>query len=142
MDSWPTDSDAPIHGGGLAAAVERGALARTDWTSDGTLLSAEAFAARRGVTVGQLEALEARGEVFALEVDNARWYPAELLRVSPDDAAVLCAAAAGLEPSQRLVFLIRRHGALGGVTASAAIADGGMNRVLALVSAWLTEAAR
>lgn len=139
MEQQPNYDAYAGHRGGLAAAIQRGALAREEWTRDGTLLSAAEFAARRRLTLMDLVALEARGELFSLEVDDARWYPAELAHMGASDAAALSAALAGLEPTAKLVFLMRRHGTLGGTTVATAIANGGINRVLALAAAWRAE---
>jgi len=79
---------------------------------------------------------EARRELFALEVDGARWYPSELLKLSPSDAAGLCRALSGDDETSKLIVLMRTHGALAGRTATAAIAQGQLARVLQLSSAW------
>jgi hypothetical protein len=139
MEPQPNYDAYAAHRGGLAAAIRRGAFAREEWTRDGTLLSAPEFAARRRLTPMELVALEARGELFSVEVDDARWYPAELLRIGAGDAAALTAALAGLEPTAKLVFLLRRHGAFGGATVVTMLANSGINRVLALAAAWRAE---
>lgn len=127
------------HRGGLAAAIQRGALAQEEWTRDGTLLSAAEFAEKRRLTPTELAALEAEGELFSVQVGDARWYPAELAHMGASDSAALSAALAGLEPTAKLVFLMRRHGTLGGMTVATALANCGINRVLALAAAWRTE---
>ena len=141
MEQQPSAVTPAASRGGLAAAIERGKLARRQWTLDGTLLSQKTFAARRDMAPDALVALEAQGRVFSLEIDGVRWYPAELLRMDAGDAEALCAALAELEPTVKLGFLMRRHGALAGMTAASSIAEGGINRVLALASAWRSEAA-
>lgn len=122
--------------GGLAQAMERGRAARRSWTQDGTLLSAADYAARRGVEPAALQHLEGRGELYSLEVDGARWYPSELLKIAADDAAALCKELAGYEPAGQLIFVMRKHGSLNGRTATAAINDGEQARVLQLARAW------
>lgn len=142
MEPQPNPAKYATQHGGLAGAVERGELARHQWTLDGTLLSPEVFAARRGLTAMELSQLEADGELFSLEVGGARWYPAELLRIGSDDGAALCAALRELGPTEKLIFLMRGHGALGGMTVAHATVAGGINRVLDLAAEWRAECLR
>lgn len=142
MESQPNPAAYAAQHGGLARAVERRELVRHQWRLDGTLLSPEVFATRRGVTPVELSQLEAGGQLFSLEVGGVRWYPAELLRMSPGDAAALSAALGALAPTEKLIFLMRDHGALGGMTVVDAVAAGGINRVLALAAAWCSEQGR
>lgn len=142
MESQPNPAKYAALHGGLAGAVERGELVRHQWALDGTLLSPEVFAARRGVVAVELSQLEAGGQLFSLEVGGARWYPAELLRMSPNDEAALCAAMRELRPTEKLIFLMRDHGALGGMTVAHAIAAGDINRVLDLAAEWRAECLR
>lgn len=125
--------------GGLIGAIERGRAARQAWTQDGTLLTSGAYAAARGISPAALPELEARGELFSLDVDGARWYPSELLKLSPDEAAALCRELTGDDRSRQLVFLMRTHGALGGCTVAAALAQGQLAAVLRLAHAWRHE---
>jgi len=120
---------------GFAGALARGHAARQAWTQDGTVLTAAEFSAKRGITAADLATLEHRGELFSLTIDDARWYPTELLKLSPDESAVLCRALAGDDPATQLIFLMREHGALGGQTVTAAIGTGQLARVLQLVHA-------
>lgn len=122
--------------GGLDGAIERGRAAQQAWIQDGTLVCAHDYAARRGLTLDALPLLEASGELFSIDIDTARWYPAELLRLGQEDAAALCRALSGDDAMRQLVFLMRRHGALGGNTVTAAIAQGRLAQVLELASSW------
>lgn len=142
MEYQPNPATYAVRHGGLAGAVERGELVRHQWTLDGTLLSPEDFAARRGVVAVELSQLEAGGQLFSLEVGGTRWYPAELLRMSPNDEAALCAAMRELGPAEKLIFLMRDHGALGGMPVADAIAAGGINRALDLAAEWRAECVR
>jgi uncharacterized protein (DUF433 family) len=134
-----TRIDPPRPDGGLAGALERGRAARRAWMHDGTLLSAADYAAHGGVEPGALQLLEGRGELFALEVDGGRWYPAELLKLSAEDAAALCKELAGEEAARQLIFVMRKHGALGGQTVAETIGRGHLARVLQLAVAWRRE---
>jgi hypothetical protein len=125
--------------GGLTGAIERGHADRLAWTQDGTLLSAADYAAARGIPPSVLAELEARGELFSLEVEGARWYPAEPLQLSPDEAAAMCRVLTGDDPSRQLIFVMRGHGALAGQTVTAAIAQGQLAEVLRLAHSWRHE---
>lgn len=126
---------------GLAGARERGRAARLAWTQDGTVLTAADYAAARGIEPSVLPELEANGELFSLDIEGGRWYPAELLKLAPDEAVVLCRELAGMDdPSSQLVFLMRTHGALAGQTVTMAIANGRLARVLQLIHARQAQA--
>jgi hypothetical protein len=122
--------------GGLAGALERGRAARLDWTQDGTLLAAADFAAACGIPPSVLPELEACGELFSLEIEGARWYPAELLKLSPDESGAVCRTLAGNDSVRKLIFVMRQHGALGGQGAISAISKGQLAAVLRLAKAW------
>ena len=127
--------------GGFSRAVERGKLARRSWISDGIVLSPADFAVRSGVTPAVLQEMVVRGQLFSVEIDLACWYPAELLQLAPSDSEAVCTALAGLDTATQLVFVMRRHGALGGKTIADAIANGHVSQVLTLASAWRAEGA-
>ena len=125
--------------GGLTSALGRGLTARLAWTHDGTLLTATDYAAARGIPPPALPELEALGELFSLDIEGARWYPSELLKLSPDVADAVCRAMAGDEPARQLVFIMRKHGALAGRTVTEAVAQGLLSDVLRLAHAWRQE---
>lgn len=125
--------------GGLSAALERGRVARLAWTQDGTLLNPADYASARGISPSVLPELEARGELFSLDIEGARWYPAELLKLTVDEAGAVCRELAGDDLARQLIFLMRPHGALAGQTVTAAIARGELPRVLQLAHAWRHE---
>lgn len=124
---------------GLAGAQERGRLARQLWIADGVLISAAAYAASRGLSEPELAALETRGELFSVAIDGVRWYPAELLKLSHDATAALCQALGPLDDASKLVFVMRTHGALGGMTVTEAALRGQWDRVLTLAKSWGTR---
>jgi hypothetical protein len=120
----------------VAGAIERGRVAREAWTSDGTLLSAAEYAARRGVSTAELLKLETRGELFSLDIAGSRWYASGLLQLPPDVASLLCHALAGDNEAKQLIFLMRTHGALAGQTPAEAIAQGKLSEVVKLAHVW------
>lgn len=135
MNSVADTSTSPAVGG-HASAFERRHAARRRWIADGIVLSANDYAARRGISSAVLPALEASGAVFSLRIDGARWYPAELLSLSPDEATQMCRVLAGEDETRQFVFLMRVHGALAGQTVATAVAQGKLAQVLRLAQAW------
>lgn len=93
----------------------------------------------RGIPPSVLTELEARGELFSLDIAGALWYPAELLKLSTDEAGAVCRTLAGVDPARQLIFVMRKHGALAGETLTAAIAQGQLAAVLRLAHAWRHE---
>ncbi|MCW5665471.1 MAG: hypothetical protein KIT35_16685 [Piscinibacter sp.] len=118
--------------GGLRGAVERGHSAQRAWIRDGVLVSRGEFAAARGVTPEQLEVMKTEGELFTIVVDGEDWWPADLLKLSPSEAAYVCLALRMHEDAVKLLFLVRKHGALAGRTVVEAIHAGLLRRVLSL----------
>lgn len=125
--------------GGLPGAVERGRAARLAWTQDGTLLNAADYAATRDISPLVLPELEARGELFSLDIEGRRWCPSELQKLSPDQATVLCRTLAGDDAARQLIFIMRKHGALAGETVAVAIKQGQLARVLQVAHVWRHE---
>lgn len=122
--------------GGLKEATARGEQAKLDWTKDGTLLTPEAFAQRRQVPVEGLVDAEASGQLFSMHVDGRPYYLAELLKFAPADAATLCAALGTEDGASKMIFLLRRHGMLGGRTVAEAVDSGEMHEALNAAQAW------
>jgi len=121
---------------GQAAAIERGHEARRTWVSTGVLVSAKDFAERCGLTEQAVVDKTANGDLFSVLVDNDAWWPAQLLRMAHHDAVALCRALSAGDDGSKLVFLMRRHGSLGGLTAADAVAQGKLHEVLSLAQAW------
>lgn len=129
-------SKEPLFQGGLRGALERGRLAQADWVRDGVVLSSAEFAARYGVTVDALLAMETRGELFSVAVGGEHFWPAELLKLEPKVAAELCRALGDEPGSGKLIFLMRGHGALAGRSVTDAVRHGQLADVLRLARAW------
>lgn len=122
--------------GGLEVALACGRDAKREWTRDGTLLTPEVFAQARGVSVQDMRDAEVAGTFFAMVVDDAPYYLAELLKVTPTDAAAVCVALGGEEPASKVIFFMRKHGMLGGKTVAQAIEGGQLDAVLRAAKAW------
>jgi len=117
-------------------AIERSRDARRAWIRDRVVLSSAEFAAARGVASESLVALQAGGELFALNIEGDVWWPAELLKLSAADASALCRALGDTGESSKLIFVMRKHGALGGRTVTEAVANGQLADVLRLARNW------
>ena len=123
----------------LAEAIAGGQRQMGEWTVDGTLLSAEQFAERAGVSVAELANAVSTGELFALSVDGRRRYVAALLALDAAGRASLCRALGPLDGAQKLVFMLRKHGSLAGMSVTEAARHGRVARVVALAKAWVLE---
>jgi hypothetical protein len=133
IDQIPPD---PEH----AAAIERGRQRLISWTRDGTLLSPDDFAIRRGVPLSRLIEEERAGVLFALYVEGRRWYPAELLKL-PEAAAVAVCRLLRRDSVRVTIFVIRRHGFLKNRTLAEAIRDDevSLESVVSLARMWKDE---
>ena len=117
-------------------AVARGEARLVGWTQDGTLIDSAQLARAWGVRRQTLDAARGRGEVFSLWIKGQHWYPAELLKFERAVFARLHAALGAIDPSSKLIFLLHRHGALGGRTPAEAAAGGLVEEVVRLAAAW------
>lgn len=124
---------------GLAAAEVRGKAALARWVADGVLVKGDVFARARGVSRQSLGAAVRRKELFSLDVKGRRYYLAALLEVESERAASVCRALAGATDSEKVIFWLRQHGALGGKTVTAAIGAGRLARVLTLAETHAEE---
>lgn len=122
--------------GGLEGAIERGQAARRAWLREGVVLSSADFAAQLRVTPDELASLRSRGELLSVDVDGEDCWPAELLRLPLEQASLLCRSLNGCDDVAKLMFFIRRHGALGGQTAAEAAAHGRLADALSLAATW------
>jgi len=132
----PTTSSFEPAKRGISGALERGRLRLLEWEQSGTLISADQFAGLAGVPVTALPEAEARHELFSLTVDGRTLYPAELLKLEPEVATVVCYALGDLDGASKLVFLLRGHGALSGKTVADAVSQGRLDQVIALAQAF------
>lgn len=122
--------------GGLKGALARGQKTKREWTRDGTLVTPEAFAEARGASVQDLLDAEPTGSLFSMVVDDQRYYPAELLKFSSEDAEAVCRALGDEEPSSKLIFLMRKHSMLGGKTVAQFNKRDGLDAVINSAVAW------
>jgi len=127
----PQDGTAAID-----AALARGEARLVKWTQDGTLVPVSVVEDTWGIKRQSVDAARERGEIFSVFVRGQHWYPAEALRFERAALAAVVKALGDESATSKLVFLLRRHGALGGRTPAEAAEQGMQHDVLRLASAW------
>lgn len=108
---------------GLEGAIAKGVAAKEAWVRDGLLVSRELLPQRWDVSLEEIEAMVARGELFELKVGGHMRMPAVFLELPRDLVAEVnrALAEAGADAASAFVFWHRKHGALGGRTVVDAI---------------------
>jgi hypothetical protein len=89
-----------------------------------------------GLTRQGVDAALDRGEIFSIWVKGQHWYPSEALEFSRKDMQAINHALGDTAPSSKLLFLLHKHGAVGGMTAADAVSTGKLDGVLRLASQW------
>lgn len=130
----------PPGSGGLAGASARGEAARVQWVKDGLVVPGEQLAQAWGLTRQALAPAADRGEVFAVKIGNRLYYPQAFLALDRETVATVCRALGDLGASEKLMFWLREHGALGGKGVAAALDAGvAVAKVERLAAAWARE---
>ncbi len=117
-------------------AEVRGEGRLVGWTKDGTLVEGGKVEAAWGVKRETVDAARERGEIFSVWVRGQHWYPNEALKLERSSAAAITRALGDADPSSKLLFLLHKHGALGGQVPTDAVADGKFEDVLRLATDW------
>lgn len=126
--------------GGLAGATARGEAARVQWVKDGLVVPGGQLAQAWGLTRQALAPAADRGEIFAVKVGNRLYYPQAFLGMDREAVAAVCRALGDLGASEKLMFWLRDHGALGGKGVAAALEAGtDLAKVERLAAAWARE---
>ena len=126
--------------GGLVAAQARGAAARARWIEGGLVVPGPQLAQAWGIRLEALATATASGEVVSIAIDGNVYFPKALLSVDRLTAVAICLALRHLRDTERLMFWLRDHGALGGRSVAAALGAGiSTARVTALAEAWARE---
>ena len=126
--------------GGLAGATARGEAARVQWVKDDLVVSGEQLAQAWGLTRQALAPAAERGEVFAVKIGNRLYYPQAFLDLDRETVATVCRALGDLGASEKLMFWLREHGALGGRGIAVALDAGvAVAKVERLAAAWARE---
>ncbi len=135
-----TDPQQPQGTGGLAGAIARGEAARVQWVKDGLVVPGVQLAQAWGITRQALAPAADRGEVFAVKVGNRLYYPQAFLDLDRQAVAAICRALGDLGASEKLMFWLRDHSALGGRNIAAALEAGTpLAKVERLAAAWAHE---
>ena len=130
---------APV-AGGLAGAVARGEAARVGWVKDGLVVPGAQLAQAWGLTRQALTPAAERGELFAVKVGNRLYYPRSFLVLDRECVAAVCRALKAIGSTEKLMFWLRDHGALGGKSVAGALGAGvPVAKVERLASAWARE---
>ena len=120
----------------IGAAQERGEARLVKWTQDGTLVPVSVVEEAWGIKRQSVDAARERNEVFSVFVRGQHWYPAEALKLRRAELATVVKALGAESATSKLVFLLRRHGALGGRTPAEAVDQGMLHDVVRLAGAW------
>jgi hypothetical protein len=108
----------------LDVALARGTATLEEWTQDGTLIAPAQLAEAWRIGTEATEAAVERGDLFEVWVNKSRYIPAALIPLGLEQAARLCHALKGQPASEKLIFLLRPHGGLGGQTVVQALQTG------------------
>ncbi len=123
--------------GGLVAAQARGAAARARWIKERLVVPGPQLAQAWGIRLEALATATASGEVVSIAIDGNVYFPKALLSVDRLTAVAICLALRHLRDTERLMFWLRDHGALGGTNPAAALSAGtSIDQVIALAQAW------
>lgn len=126
--------------GGLVAAQARGAAARARWIEEGLVVSGPQLAQAWGIRLETLATAAASGEVISIAIDGSSYFPKALLSLDRLTAGAICLALRQLQDTEKLMFWLRDHGALGGRSVAAALGAGTPTaKVTALAEAWARE---
>jgi hypothetical protein len=121
----------------LDDARARGTATLGSWTQDGTLIVPSQLAQAWGLGAKALEAAIQRGDLFEVWVNESPYVPAVLIPLGVELASKLCKALKIQPASEKLIFLLRPHGGLGGKTVVQALQSGArLSRIEELADAW------
>ncbi|MYM92523.1 hypothetical protein [Duganella vulcania] len=117
-------------------AAARGEERLMSWIHDGTLLLVDKVEAAWSVNRQTVDAAREEGEIFSVWVRDQHWYPAEALKFKREDLAAINRKLGEIDPSSKLLFLLHKHGAVGGMTPLDAVANRKLGDLLRLAAEW------
>ncbi len=80
------------------------------------------------------------GEVVSIAIDGGEYFPNALLSLDRLTASAICRALRQIQDTEKLMFWLRDHGALGGKHPAAALNAGTpIDQVIAVAQAWARE---
>lgn len=126
----------PVASAVALAAATRGETRLVGWTQDGTLVAGNAVEAAWNVRRQTVDAARERGEIFSVWVKGKHWYPSEALKLERSALKAINNALGDADPSSKLLFLLKTHGALRGQTPADAVIDGKLDDVVRLAAEW------
>ena len=109
------------------------------WVEDGTLLPSAAFAAAWGLTRQALDQAVERNDLFSVKLGNKRYFLGALVPLDRSAVAMVCRALGSAVASEKLLFWLRKQGALGGKTVADIVAAGGHLRAAEVARDWAEE---
>ena len=132
LSQWSPDGvdDATI------SAFKRGEALLRKWTQDGTLIDPESVVDAWAISKEQLHSAIKRGDLFVVPVDGKQYFPHEFARFSLADLSRINQALGDADPSRKHIFLMRKHGALNGLTAAEAVEQGQLDDVIRIAHGW------
>jgi hypothetical protein len=93
-----------------------------------------------GIPQEALATATASSEVVSMTIDGSEYFPKALMSLDRLTAGAICRALRKLQDTEKLMFWLRDHGALGGRSVAAALGAGTPTaRVTALAEAWARE---
>ncbi|MCE3606467.1 hypothetical protein LXA47_23075 [Massilia sp. P8910] len=117
-------------------ALARGDAVLAKWIQDRVLVDTNAVAHAWNISSQAVHAARKRGEIFAVWANGKHWYAREALRFERGKLARINRTLGDVDPSSKLLFFLRQHGALGGRIVADAIAGGDLDDVLRLARNW------
>ena len=109
------------------------------WVEDGTSLPSAAFAAAWGLTRQALDQAVERNDLFSVKLGNKRYFLGALVPLDRSAVAMVCSALGSAVASEKLLFWLRKQGALGGKTVADIVAAGGHLRAAEVARDWAEE---
>lgn len=119
-------------------ATKKGEELLVRWTQDGHLIDGKSLSAAWSISRQALDKARERGDIFSIKVGGQHYYPAEVLKLTRADIADINRRLDGVDACSKMIFLMRTHGALTGLTPARAIEQGMRDDVLRLASSWAT----
>jgi hypothetical protein len=112
--------------------------ARLDkWTQDGTLVPQAELALAWHMQPEDIKAAVERGDLFEVWVGDAPYFPSELFALGPSHSFEICRQLGNEAASSKLIFLLRKHGGLGGKSVLEAMQAGApLERILQRAETW------
>jgi hypothetical protein len=130
-----TKSDADIE----KELAEGSKLVKARWIRDRMLVGSDELEKAWALSNQDLRDACDRGDLFCLEISDARWYPAAFLTLNCVDVAAVCRILKELDSSSFFLFWHRKHGSLRGQTLHEALRSGHRQEVERVSRSFIQE---